>query len=160
MMAEEIVPSSVWRVRLVRYAPLILWIGVIFFMSSGEASMSETSRFLRPILEFLFPTATESTIQLYHAYIRKFAHFAEYAVLAVLASVAFWNPSGELLRRYWFAAAVGLVLLVASLDEFNQSFEPSRTSSVWDVLLDLSGGVTAVAVLYGARKFNGKQLSY
>lgn len=136
---------------LARYVPLILWIGVIFFMSSGEASMSQTSRFIRPILEFLFPNAPEATIELYHAFIRKCAHFIEYGVLAVLAAVTFLISSKIYLQRYWYAAAVGLALLVASLDEFNQSFEPSRTASVWDVVLDLSGAVTAAAVVYGAR---------
>ncbi|MFL6375612.1 MAG: VanZ family protein, partial [Pyrinomonadaceae bacterium] len=38
--------------------------------------------------------------------------------------------------------------VVASLDEFNQSFEPSRTSSGWDVMLDISGGVVATLLCY------------
>lgn len=129
---------------LAPYVPLILWIGVIFFMSSGEASMSQTSRFIRPILEFLFPNAPEATLQLYHAYIRKFAHFAEYAMLALLALRAFSFPPGNGFRKSKCLAALALVVLIASLDEFNQSFNPARTGSPWDVLLDTAGGLTAI----------------
>jgi len=40
-----------------------------------------------------------------------------------------------------------IVLVVASLDEFHQSFEASRTSAVWDVVLDVIGGSIAVGLL-------------
>ena len=43
-----------WREAVTVYAPLFLWIGVIFYFSSGQGSMAETSRFIRPLLEFLF----------------------------------------------------------------------------------------------------------
>jgi len=142
--------------RLARYAPLVLWIGVIFFMSSGEASASQTSRIIRPILEFFFPHISEPTIELVHAFIRKCAHFTEYGILATVASVAFFKSSKRLLRRYWYAAAFGLVVLVASLDEFNQSFEASRTGSPWDVLLDLCGGLAIIFVFSVFRYSRGR----
>lgn len=127
------------RTWLLAYAPVVIWIGVILFLGSGQGSMNHTSIIIRPILEFLFPTASEQTLLIYHGYIRKCAHFIEYGVLAFLASRAFrvygLSPFKILLL------ALVLVLGVASLDEFNQSFEPSRTSSPWDVLLDFSGGL-------------------
>jgi len=132
---------------LARYVPLIFWIAVIFFMSSGEASMAQTSRFIRPLLEFLFPDASAATLNIYHAYIRKCAHFAEYAVLAFLAARAFWSATIGTLSRRWAFAAFGVVLLIAAIDELNQSFDPSRTGSVWDVALDCFGGATALFVL-------------
>ena len=71
------------------YAPLFLWIGVIFLLSSGSGSSAATSRIIRPLLEFLFPTASEESLQLMHFYIRKCAHFTEYAVLGYWALRAF-----------------------------------------------------------------------
>jgi VanZ family protein len=140
--------TSVWRGRIIAYAPLFLWIGVIFFLSSGSGSMAATSKIIRPVLEFLFPTTSEESLQLMHFYIRKCAHFTEYAVLALWATRAFRRSSAELLRRrfYIFAFVVGAV--VALLDELNQGFISSRTSSIWDVLLDISGGVSALIVYY------------
>ena len=104
--------------------------------------MDQTSRFIRPLLEFLFPSASSDTITLYHAFIRKFAHFTEYAILAFLAFRASRNS------RWKYIAAFA----VASLDEFNQSFEATRTGSINDVMLDIAGGVSMIAVIWGILK--------
>jgi VanZ family protein len=41
-----------------------------------------------------------------------------------------------------------LVAVVAVLDEFNQSFWASRTSSVFDVLIDIAGGAVMTGTLW------------
>ena len=142
-----VIASNKRRESVIRYAPLLIWTGVIFFLSSGEGSMTHTSYFVEPVLRFLFPDISGSTLEIYHGYVRKMAHLTEYAVLGLLASRAFFGSSRSLLRRSWFVFAVGLVLLIAAADEFNQSFEPSRTSSPRDVLIDLLGGI-AGAMFY------------
>lgn len=134
------------------YAPLILWIGVILFLSSGQGSSTRTSIIIRPILEFLFPSASFETISLYHGVIRKLAHFTEYAVLGALACRAFVGSSGSFLRKHYYLAASVLVLLVAGSDEFNQSFNPERTGSPVDAMIDLSGGLTAIILYYFFRR--------
>lgn len=130
------------------YAPLLIWIGVIFFLSSGQGSMSQTSLIIRPILEFLFPTATQETLVLYHGYIRKVAHFAEYGVLGLLACRAFGGSLQNFVRRHHYIFAVILLIVVAVLDETNQSFNPARTGSPFDILIDLSGGLTGIILFY------------
>lgn len=110
--------------------------------------MSKTSLFIRPLLVFLFPNAPEETLLLYHGYVRKLAHFAEYFVLAFLAFHAFSRSTNKFLQKFRFPISLALVILVASLDEFNQSFLASRTGSVADVLLDTFGGLTALSILY------------
>lgn len=142
-MTDNIVNSK-WRGRISRYAPLVLWIGVIFVLSTGQASMSETSRIIRPVLEFLFPSAPEETILFYLVGIRKSAHVAEYAVLAFLASRAFRRSSIKILQRFWFVSALVLVILIASIDEYGQSLRPERTGSIYDVLIDIFGGLAAL----------------
>jgi hypothetical protein len=66
--------------------------------------------------------------------------FTEYAILAFWAIRAFSGSSVGFLRDQRFWLAVLLVILVTSTDEYHQSFEPSRTSSIYDVLLDCTGG--------------------
>ena len=136
------------RANIFRYASLLFWIGVIFFLSSPEASFNQTSRIIGPLLNFFFPNMPEATKAIVHGYIRKTAHFTEYAVLAFLAVRAFSGSASFWLKQWRFILALTLVVIVASLDEFNQSFEASRTSSIWDVALDISGGLVMVAVLW------------
>jgi VanZ family protein len=138
--------QNLWRGRFFRYAPLIVWIGVVLLASTMLGAMSNTSRFIRPLLVFLFPDAPEETLQIYHNYVRKFAHFAEYGILAFWASRAFSTSSVKLLRKYWFIFAFLIVLFIASIDEFNQSFNSLRTGSGYDVLLDCAGGLTITFV--------------
>lgn len=108
--------------------------------------MSQTSVFVRPILEFLFPGATEETLILYHSYVRKLAHFVEYAVLAFWASRAFSNSSVKILQKFWYVFSFLLVVIIAAIDETNQSFTASRTGSIYDVLLDASGGLAMILI--------------
>ena len=110
--------------------------------------MVETSRFITPILHFLFPAAPDETIAVYHGYIRKTAHFTEYALLAFFAVRAFARSSIASLRNLKYLPPLILVALVASTDEFNQSFEASRTGSFLDILLDLSGGAAMLFLVW------------
>lgn len=115
--------------------------------------MSNTSLFVRPILKFLFPRATEDVLLVYHGYVRKLAHFTEYAILAFWASRAFFFSSVEFLQKYWHAAAFLLVLIVAAADETNQSFLNSRTSSPFDVMIDCIGGLVMILFFAGFKKY-------
>ena len=136
-------PSS----PLARYAPVVLWVGVIFFASTGSMSASNTSRIIRPLLLWLFPDITEASLLQAHFLVRKAAHFTEYAVLALLAARAFLTSPDDRLRRRWHAAAFALVASCALLDEYHQSFYATRTGTVYDSLIDMSGGATALAAV-------------
>jgi len=150
--------SNKWRGRIIRYAPLILWVAVIFTASSTAGASQNTSVIIRPLLEWLFPAAPAATLAIYHGYIRKLAHFTEYAVLAFLAARAFRLSSKPVLRRFWFVWAFLFVAFVASLDEYNQSFNALRTGSIYDTLIDVSGGL-AMILFISAVKFWRKDKS-
>ncbi len=97
---------------------------------------------------FLFPNAPEETLAIYHGYIRKCAHFTVYAALAFFAFRAFSTSAKTFLKNFWFPVSLLLVFIIALLDEFNQSFLSSRTSSFRDVLLDTFGGLTMLTFLF------------
>jgi VanZ family protein len=137
-----------WRGRIIAFAPLFVWIGVVFLLSSPQGSMAETSRIIGPLIAFFFPNASPDTFLTIHMLIRKTAHFTEYAILAFFAVRAFGRSTGEVLRKYRFILALFLVMAVASVDEINQTFEPSRTGAFGDVLLDISGGIFMLIVLF------------
>jgi VanZ family protein len=143
------------RVWLWSYAPLFIWIGVIFFLSSNFGSSAHTSLIIEPLLKFFFPDISKASLEFAHACVRKTAHFTEYGILALLGIRALFTATGMLFRFRWVLPVL-VVTAVASLDEFNQSFEPSRTSSVWDVMLDISGGVFASLAWYGAWRLRSR----
>jgi VanZ family protein len=140
----ELVKKLVRREWLTRYAPLVIWIVVILDLGGPIGSMNETSRFVRPLLEFLFPAAAPETLTYVHGMIRKSAHFVEYGILGIFAARAF----GTIFSRPFpqFAFALILAAVVASVDEYQQSFNPERTSSPFDVLLDISGAIFALSI--------------
>ncbi|MBC7798385.1 MAG: VanZ family protein [Pyrinomonadaceae bacterium] len=144
------------RGRLWRYAPLIFWLCVIAYFSSGNASMSNTSRVIRPILLFLIPDLDEISILTIQVFIRKTAHFITYFTLALLASRAFATSKITFLRRFWFAFAFLIMLITASLDEFHQSYLSTRTGSAYDVSLDSIGGATAILIYFVIKKFGAR----
>lgn len=132
--------------RLWRYGPLVLWILFISFASTGEFSAGNTSAILRPILLWLFPNLSESRFAALHFLTRKAGHFTEYAVLALLARRAFITSAHAFLRRHWFESGLILVVIYGLLDEFHQSFVPSRTPSIYDSAIDIAGGLTVLLI--------------
>jgi len=135
--------AGAWR-RIWRYGPLIAWMAFIFFASTGEFSADNTSRIIGPLLKWLFPGISEERLAFAHFITRKAAHFTEYAVLAWLAARAFATSSNQQLRHGWFYASLALVVLYALSDEYHQSFVSSRTGSIYDSFIDISGGLTAL----------------
>jgi VanZ family protein len=133
--------------RLWRYLPLLLWIVFISFASTAEFSAVNTSTVLRPLVLWFLPTISEAKLATVHFILRKLGHFTEYAILAYLARRAFISSSYGFLRHYWFQWALGLVVAYALLDEFHQSFVPSRTASIYDSAIDVVGGITILLFL-------------
>lgn len=82
-----------------------------------------------------------------HAAIRKSAHVTEYGILALLVARALIGSSLSFFSRGWFVIAVLMLIAIAASDEYHQSFVPSRTAAVTDVLIDISGGVVALSLL-------------
>lgn len=119
-----------------RWIPPPVWMGVIF-LSTERLAAQETSRFLLPLLRWLFPDVSPEFLELAHLAIRKFGHLLTYAVLTYLWARAL-GPSSSLFPLPSFLAFL-LTSSYAAVDEFHQTFALTRTGSLWDVLLDASG---------------------
>src|SRR5215216_5279685 len=81
-----------------------------------------------------------------HFITRKIAHFTEYAILGFLAARAFRTSPRPAISQRWFLICVTLIVVYALMDEYHQSFVPSRTASVWDSFIDMAGGLTVLIV--------------
>jgi len=141
-----LIESVFRRDRVWRYVPLILWILFISFASTSQFSAVNTSTVLRPLVLWFLPSLNETQLATVHFVLRKLGHFTEYAVLAYLARRAFISSSREFLRRYWFQCAFLLIVVYALLDEFHQSFVPSRTASIYDSAIDVAGGLAVLVI--------------
>jgi VanZ family protein len=124
-----------------RYLPLVVWLVFISYASSDSFNAGNTSRIIGPLVLWLFPNTSPETMATIHFITRKIAHFTEYAILGFLAARAF--------RPYprWFLISAVLVVVYALIDEYHQSFVPSRTASVLDSLIDMAGGITALILV-------------
>ncbi len=130
------------------------WIALITTLSGEGFSNASTSRFIGPLLDWLFPDASPEAIDTLHDAVRKTAHAVEYAILAILASQAVrWSiplgPGG------CSALALTLVLGVATVDETHQASLPERDGSVWDVALNGVGGAAGLGLFFAFRRTRG-----
>lgn len=137
---------------LSRYLPLIIWLAFIFFASTNEFSASNTSRVIGPLVLWLFPNTSPETLSLINFLTRKAAHFTEYFILGLLAARAFYGSSVTILNQHWLWMAILLIIIYALADEYHQRFVPSRTSSMFDSLIDIAGGLTALAIFNHYRR--------
>jgi VanZ family protein len=133
---------------LSRYLPLIAWLVFISFASSDNFNAGNTSRIIGPLILWLFPNTSPETLAVVHFITRKIAHFTEYAILGFLAARAFRTSPHPAINRRWFLICVALVVVYALLDEYHQSFVPSRTASIFDSLIDMAGGLTALIIVH------------
>jgi VanZ family protein len=102
-------------------------------------------------MHFLFGIS-EAAFEPYHAVLRKCGHVFGYGLLSILLFRA-WREtlpsmSGARWTFRWANIAVLGTLLVASLDEWHQSYLPSRTGTLHDVILDTCAGIAAQLAIF------------
>jgi VanZ family protein len=133
----------------------ILWLIVIAIESTAWLSAINTSRLLYPIFHFLFGMSREH-FEPWNYILRKIGHVVGYGFLSYLLFRA-WRETlprvaqlGANLRwtLRWSAVAVLGTAIVASLDEWHQTFIPSRTGRWQDVVLDTSAGVATQVLIF------------
>jgi VanZ family protein len=138
--------SPTWHL-VWRYGPVILWMVFISIFSTAGFSSINTSRFIGPLLLWLFPNISETKLASIHLLIRKVGHVTEYAILAFLIRRAFVTSSKSFIQRNWFELGLLIIICYSLLDEFHQSFVPSRTASLYDSAIDIAGGLSVLLIL-------------
>lgn len=131
----------VWRAVLVCWC-LFMWSRSL---KAGDASLGDSSLVVglaRPIFEAVGVTDAD----LMQFVVRKLAHFTEYLVMGLLCRQAFPVGEGPRGRGAAYAARALTVALVPSADECIQLFVPGRSGMVRDVLIDMAGAISGLAL--------------
>ena len=102
----------------------------------SEAVSGGVLAFLGRFLPFLMTEAG-------HSFLRKAAHFSEFALLGLL-----FGGRHRLVRRETPPHLMGFGLAVACIDETIQIFTPGRASSLIDVWIDTSGFALGLVVIF------------
>jgi VanZ family protein len=133
------------------WLPVLLWMALIFSASSDQLSFQHSSRIIAPFIRWLIPSVSETAVHGIVVLVRKGAHLTEYAVLALLVWRLMERLSTHLTDSWRWSNAIRtllVVMLYAASDEFHQSFVPSRQASIWDVLIDTTGGFFALLLVW------------
>ena len=111
--------------RLKCWLPALLWMGLIFFLSSRSTLPGPDEAFWNILL-------------------KKTGHFVVFGVLAGLYVLGLRGGQPATPKALWIA--LGLTLLYALSDELHQSYVPGRHAKVADWLIDAAGAITALLV--------------
>lgn len=139
------------RLRRVLWGIVLALLLVIFLFSaqSGEKSGDTSSAITGFIVKLFYadfadmPSAEQTALlKKWNLFIRKGAHFTEYAVLAFsICLLLHTYPLKKRALLSWMGATV-----YAATDEIHQLAVAERTGSLWDVLLDSSGALVGMIV--------------
>ena len=128
----------------------VLWLVFIYgnSLKSGIESSEQSGRIYKLISEISSFLGYDGTIS--EHFIRKCAHFIEFAVLDLLLCLDLWALGILSLKKRLYISlsfaltSIPLCAVFASVDEILQTFSVDRGPSVKDVFIDLSGSVAAV----------------
>ena len=130
--------------------PVAVWIGLISIESTDMFSSQNTGSMLYAILTRLFGEINLYDFLVFHFYLRKTGHVVGYGMLALLWLRGWRATLGY--ARVWLTREalfswIGTVF-VASMDEWHQSFIPSRSGTVRDVVLDSIAGLVFLLIAH------------
>ncbi len=136
------------RIFIKYWLPVFGWMLIIFVGSTDLLSSRNTARVIGPILRWFKPDVSQHTVELVQIVVRKGGHVSEYGILAILV----WRAARSAHDKSWSWKAAALTLMIvafyAATDEVHQAFVSTRQGSVFDVMLDATGGTAGLILLW------------
>jgi VanZ family protein len=149
-------PARFW---IGAWLPVAIGITAIALESTIWFGADQTSSPIRFLYEAIFGPVSDARWPTIHHLIRKTGHFVGYGILCLTWLRAWWMVLRN--SAFWKCAVLALfcTALVASCDEWHQTYLPNRTGTPWDVLLDCCGASVALLLVYAyVRAFRAEKL--
>lgn len=128
---------------------------IIFYNSSqnGESSSSISTKISQQIGNQVIVDgeSTKIDVKKINFFVRKFAHFFQFLVLAIFLSLLILSL--DIPVRKGIILGFLIILAYAALDEFHQLFVPGRTAKLSDVFIDTLGGSLGIVIANGTYHF-------
>ena len=141
-------PRRSWTYKILRYwVPVVTMLAIMAYFSTDVFSSDNTRSVIERILSWFLPHVGHHTINDVNHYVRKTAHFTEYAMFAALVFRAMRADSTLRWKLSWLIGSFLIVACWSLLDELHQSFTRTRGASIYDSMLDSSGGLFALLVI-------------
>jgi len=130
--------------------PAAAWIGFIGLESTDYLSSANTGNLLFGLLTSVFGQIDIHNFEIWHHYLRKTGHVVVYGILSLLLLRAWRATLARTHGWNWRPAVFALLATaaVAAMDEWHQTFIPSRTGTIWDVALDSIAGLGFLLAAY------------
>jgi len=132
--------------KKLKWLLLIAWMCIIFWFSHQPSIQSDEQSYLViSMLRTIGINFNGVFGELSNFVIRKLGHFTEYFILYLL----FYNVLKEYFKfKSSIFLSIVFVFLYACSDEFHQLFIIGRDGSIKDVILDTSGGMIGMLIVY------------
>jgi VanZ family protein len=130
--------------------PAYLLMIYLFSQQTGDTSNQISKGILKHIAEMLLGLTgnklTHHTLDTINLLFRKFLHFSEYFILAVLLYSMLENLPLSVKKRLILSILPAIIF--SATDEFHQLFVPERTGQIIDVFIDSSGVILGALLMY------------
>lgn len=143
--------------KIVKIIIILIWFGVIFTFSAQNAkeSLDVSSKVLTKVVEVyknkeLTIEEKEELVKKFTFYIRKFAHFFLYFILAIFVFILLKEFITIDYKLIFFTILI--CMLYATTDEIHQLFIVGRTGRIFDVMVDTLGATLSTMLTYSVSK--------
>lgn len=144
--------------------PVILWMAVIFYMSSrtGEDSSAVSNPVTEEVVE-ITQTVRNDTAPVrdrmrgvVEVMVRKGAHMTEFGILLALVLLAVKKIGREMSSSFAVVWTFAITFAYACSDELHQLFVSERAGRATDVMIDMCGALIAFLIIQGQKSTHGR----
>ena len=129
---------------------IFIWTNSLMPSNLSSSQSGLIVNLIYPVFKNVFDVNTFTTV------VRKLAHFTEFMFLAIIFSYYF--KSINIKNPYLITMIYGLIVAII-IDETIQTFIPGRAGLIIDVLIDFSGVITGVLVVFIISKIRLKHIN-